>query len=393
MRKEFLQFSPPLIGQEEIDEVVASLRSGWITTGPRVERFQEDFKQFIGAPAALALNSCTSALHVALAALGIGPGDKVISTPMTFASSIHVIEHQRATPVLVDVEEDTLNIDPEKVEAAVKANPEVKAILPVHLYGHPCEIDPILDIAKRHGLAVIEDAAHSLPARYRGRLIGTPSPKDAVTNVVAFSFYATKNLTTGEGGMLTGPADLIDQARIWSLHGMSRDAYKRYTADGSWSYEVVLPGFKYNMPDLQAALGLQQLRRLPEMQRTRLRHVAHYNRALASLEEVQTPTEREHVESAWHIYLLRLNLEMLKIDRAQFIEELRALNIGSSVHFIPVHLHPFYRDKYRYRPDDYPVAYREFMRCISLPLSPSLTDEDVDDVVEAVTSIVDHHRR
>jgi len=393
MRKEFLQFSPPLIGQEEIDEVVASLRSGWITTGPRVERFQEDFKQFIGAPAALALNSCTSALHVALAALGIGPGDKVISTPMTFASSIHVIEHQRATPVLVDVEEDTLNIDPQKVEAAVKANPEVKAILPVHLYGHPCEIDPILDIARRHGLAVIEDAAHSLPARYRGRLIGTPSPKDEVTNLVAFSFYATKNLTTGEGGMLTGPADLIDQARIWSLHGMSRDAYKRYTADGSWSYEVVLPGFKYNMPDLQAALGLQQLRRLPEMQRTRLRHVAHYNRALASLEEVQTPTEREHVESAWHIYLLRLNLEMLKIDRAQFIEELRALNIGSSVHFIPVHLHPFYRDKYRYRPDDYPVAYREFMRCISLPLSPSLTDEDVDDVVEAVTSIVDHHRR
>jgi len=393
MRKEFLQFSPPLIGQEEIDEVVASLRSGWITTGPRVERFQEDFKQFIGAPAALALNSCTSALHVALAALGIGPGDKVISTPMTFASSIHVIEHQRATPVLVDVEEDTLNIDPEKVEAAVKANPEVKAILPVHLYGHPCEIDPILDIAKRDGLAVIEDAAHSLPARYRSRLIGTPSPKDAVTNLVAFSFYATKNLTTGEGGMLTGPPDVIDQARIWSLHGMSRDAYKRYTADGSWSYEVVLPGFKYNMPDLQAALGLQQLRRLPEMQRTRLRHVAHYNRALASLEEVQTPTEREHVESAWHIYLLRLNLEMLKIDRAQFIEELRALNIGSSVHFIPVHLHPFYRDKYRYRPDDYPVAYREFMRCISLPLSPSLTDEDVDDVVEAVTSIVDHHRR
>ncbi len=393
MRKEFLQFSPPLIGQEEIDEVVASLRSGWITTGPRVERFQEDFKQFIGAPAALALNSCTSALHVALAALGIGPGDKVISTPMTFASSIHVIEHQRATPVLVDVEEDTLNIDPEKVEAAVKANPEVKAILPVHLYGHPCEIDPILDIAKRDGLAVIEDAAHSLPARYRSRLIGTPSPKDAVTNLVAFSFYATKNLTTGEGGMLTGPPDVIDQARIWSLHGMSRDAYKRYTADGSWSYEVVLPGFKYNMPDLQAALGLQQLRRLPEMQRTRLRHVAHYNRALASLEEVQTPTEREHVESAWHIYLLRLNLEMLKIDRAQFIEELRALNIGSSVHFIPVHLHPFYRDKYRYRRDDYPVAYREFMRCISLPLSPSLTDEDVDDVVEAVTSIVDRHRR
>lgn len=393
MRREFLSFSPPLIGQEEIDEVVASLRSGWITTGPRVERFQEDFKTFIGAPAALALNSCTSALHIALAALGIGRGDKVVSTPMTFCSSIHVIEHVGATPILVDVEKDTLNIDPDKVEAAVRANPEVKAILPVHLYGHPCEMDPILDIAKRYGLAVIEDAAHSLPARYRGRLIGTPASQDEVTNLVAFSFYATKNLTTGEGGMLTGPADVIDTARIWSLHGMSRDAYKRYTAEGSWSYEVVLPGFKYNMPDLQAAIGIQQLRKLPELQRIRMRHVERYNRALRTVEEVQTPVEREHVESAWHIYLLRLNLDLLKIDRAQFIEELRAMNIGSSVHFIPVHLHPYYRDKYGYQPEDYPIAYHEYLRCISLPLSPSLSDADIDDVIDAVTSIVERNRR
>lgn len=393
MRREFLSFSPPLIGQEEIDEVVASLRSGWITTGPRVERFQEDFKTFIGAPAALALNSCTSALHIALAALGIGRGDKVVSTPMTFCSSIHVIEHVGATPILVDVEKDTLNIDPDKVEAAVRANPGVKAILPVHLYGHPCEMDPILDIAKRYGLAVIEDAAHSLPARYRGRLIGTPASQDEVTNLVAFSFYATKNLTTGEGGMLTGPADVIDTARIWSLHGMSRDAYKRYTAEGSWSYEVVLPGFKYNMPDLQAAIGIQQLRKLPELQRIRKRHVERYNRALRTVEEVQTPVEREHVESAWHIYLLRLNLDLLKIDRAQFIEELRVMNIGTSVHFIPVHLHPYYRDKYGYQPEDYPIAYHEYLRCISLPLSPSLSDADIDDVIDAVNSIVERHRR
>jgi dTDP-4-amino-4,6-dideoxygalactose transaminase len=393
MRREFLSFSPPLIGQEEIDEVVASLRSGWITTGPRVERFQEDFKTFIGAPASLALNSCTSALHIALAALGIGRGDKVVSTPMTFCSSIHVIEHVGATPILVDVERDTLNIDPDKVEAAVRANPEVKAILPVHLYGHPCEMDPILDIAKRYGLAVIEDAAHSLPARYRGRLIGTPASQDEVTNLVAFSFYATKNLTTGEGGMLTGPADVIDTARIWSLHGMSRDAYKRYTAEGSWSYEVVLPGFKYNMPDLQAAIGIQQLRKLPELQRIRMRHVERYNRALRTVEEVQTPVEREHVESAWHIYLLRLNLDLLKIDRAQFIEELRVMNIGSSVHFIPVHLHPYYRDKYGYQPEDYPIAYHEYLRCISLPLSPRLSNADIDDVIDAVTSIVKRQRR
>src|ERR1700736_1457672 len=395
MRGEFLSFSPPMIGEEEIEEVVKTLRSGWITTGPQVERFQSAFKDYIGADAALALNSCTSALHVALAALGIGPGDKVVSTPMTFASSIHVIEHMGAEPLLVDVEPATLNIDPEQIEAAVKADPSIKAILPVHLYGHPCEMDPILDIARRHKLAVIEDAAHSLPASYRGRMIGAAADgaNGDVTNLVAFSFYATKNLTTGEGGMLTGPPEIIDQARIWSLHGMSRDAYKRYTAEGSWSYEVVLPGFKYNMPDLQAALGLHQLKRLPEMQRRRRQHVEHYNKAFKSIEEVQTPTERAHVESAWHIYLLRLNLEMLNIDRARFIEELRALNIGSSVHFIPVHLHPFYRDKYGYKPEDYPVAHREYMRMVSLPLSPSLTDDDVDDVVEAVTAIVERHRK
>jgi len=261
MRKDFLSFSPPLIGEEEIESVVDSLRSGWITTGPKVERFQSDFQEFIGAPAALALNSCTSALHVALAVLGIGRGDKVVSTPMTFASSIHVIEHVGAEPVLVDVEPDTLNIDPEQVAAAVKRDPSIKAILPVHLYGHPAELDPILDVARAHNLAVIEDAAHSLPARYRGRMIGAPAD-GGVTNLVAFSFYATKNLTTGEGGMLTGPPGLIDESKMWALHGMSRDAYKRYTAEGSWFYEIKLPGFKYNMPDIQAAMGIAQLDRV-----------------------------------------------------------------------------------------------------------------------------------
>lgn len=383
MRKEFLSFSPPLIGEEEIDAVVASLRSGWITTGPRVEQFQSDFKSFVGAPVALALNSCTSALHVALAALGIGPGDKVVSTPMTFASSIHVIEHVGAQPVLVDVEADTLNIDPDLLEAAVRADPAIKAILPVHLYGHPCEMDPILDIARRHKLAVIEDAAHSLPARYRGRMIGAPANVDVI-NLVAFSFYATKNLTTGEGGMLTGPQDLVDESRIWSLHGMSRDAYKRYTSEGSWFYEVVRPGFKYNMPDLQAAMGIEQLAKLPQFQRRRREIVDQYHEAFGALEGVQRPIERPHVESAWHIYALRLKLDTLKIDRARFIEELKRRNIGSSVHFIPVHLHPYYRDRYGFAPEAFPVALREYERLVSIPLSPKLTDEDVADVIEAV---------
>lgn len=392
MRKEFLSFSPPLIGEEEIEEVVQSLRSGWITTGPRVERFQNEFREFIGAPAALALNSCTSALHVALAALGIGAGDKVVSTPMTFASSIHVIEHVRAQPVLVDVEKDTLNIDPEKVEAAVRADPSIKAIIPVHLYGHPCDMGPILDIAQRHRLAVIEDAAHSLPASYRGRMIGAPAGGD-VTNLVAFSFYATKNLTTGEGGMLTGPPEVIDQARMWSLHGMSRDAYKRYSAEGSWFYEVLVPGFKYNMPDLQAAIGIQQLAKLPRMQRRRREIVDQYHEAFATLSGVERPVERPDVESAWHIYALRLNLDALSIDRSRFIEELRHRNIGSSVHFIPVHIHPYYRDRYGFAADQFPVAYREYQRLVSLPLSPKMTDDDVADVIEAVEDIVKTNTR
>jgi dTDP-4-amino-4,6-dideoxygalactose transaminase len=392
MRSEFLPFAPPMIGKEEIDEVVSTLRSGWITTGQRAQQFENDFRDYVGAPAALAVNSATSAMHIALAALGIGEGDSVVSTTMTFTSSIHVIEHQRARPVLVDVEPDTLNIDPDQIDYAIRRHPEVRAILPVHLYGHPAEMDAIYEIAQRHGVAVIEDAAHSLPATYHGRKIGAPKEGFDQPNLVAFSFYATKNLTTGEGGMLTGPQELIDSARVWSLHGMSRDAYKRYTSDGSWRYDVVLPGFKYNMPDLQAAIGLHQLKRLEQMQRRREAIVAQYDEALGQLPELETPVARPGVTSAWHIYLLRLRLDRLKIDRAAFIEELRARNIGSSVHFIPIHELSYYRDRYDLRQDQFPVAQREFERMLSLPLSPAHTDQDVADVIEAVTEIVTANR-
>ena len=390
MRSEFLHFSPPLIGEEEIDEVVKTLREGWITTGPRTQRFEAEFGQRIGAPAALAVNSATSAMHVALAVLGIGEGDEVITTPMTFVSTVHVIEHQRARPVLVDVEADTLNIDPARLEAAI--TPKTKAIMPVHLYGHPADMDPIYDIAQRHGLAVIEDAAHALPARYRGRMIGAPKSGFDFPNLVAFSFYATKNLTTGEGGMLTGPVELIDEARTWSLHGMSRDAFKRYTSEGSWRYDVVTPGFKYNMPDIQAAIGLHQLERLDAMQRRRRAIVAQYDEALGQLQEIERPVEREGVESAWHIYLLRLNPDRLRIDRAAFVDELRKLNIGTSVHFIPVHEHTYYRERYGFKPEDFPVAHAQFERMLSLPLSPAHSDQDVADVIDAVTEVVKAHR-
>src|SRR5262249_47629897 len=242
-----------------------------------------------GAPAALALNSATSAMHIALATLGIGEGDSVVSTTMTFASTIHVIEHQRARPILLDVEPDTLNIDPDQVEEAVRNDRRVKAVMPVHLYGHPVEMDRIYDIARRYRVAVIEDAAHALPARYRGRLIGGQAAGFDLPNLVAFSFYATKNLTTGEGGMLTGPEELVELGRVWSMHGMSRDAYKRYTSDGSWRYDVVLPGFKYNMPDVQAAIGIHQLARLDQMQSRRQAIVAQYDEALSQVDELETP--------------------------------------------------------------------------------------------------------
>ena len=385
VRATFLPFSPPQIGEEEIAEVTDTLRSGWITTGPKTHRFEWEFAEYLSAPGALALNSCTAALHTALAVLGIGPGDEVITTPMTFTASVNVIEHVRARPVLVDVEADTLNLDPRAVERAI--SPRTRAILPVHYAGHPADLDALRALAEPRGIAIVEDAAHALPARYRGRPIGSSR------NPTAFSFYATKNLTTAEGGMLTGEPEFLDRARITSLHGMSRDAWKRYERGGSWYYEVLLPGFKYNMTDIQASLGLQQLRKLAWHQERRRDVVRLYQRAFAGDPAFELPVERADVEHAWHLYVLRLRPETLRIDRAGFIRELTARNIGTSVHFIPVHLHPYYRDKYGFAPRDFPVALDSYERMLSLPLHPQLTDRDVADVVHAVLDVVSSFRR
>ena len=384
-RRDFLSFSPPLIGEEEISEVVDTLRSDWITTGPKTKRFEKEFAAYLDAPGALALNSCTAALHTALAALGIGPGDEVITTPMTFAASVNVIEHVGARPILVDVEPDTLNIDPAQVAAAI--TPRTRAVLPVHYAGHPADLDPIGELATAHRLAVIEDAAHALPARYKNRPIG------AGGNPAAFSFYATKNLTTAEGGMLTGDPEFLERARVVSLHGMSRDAWKRYDRGGSWFYEVVVPGFKYNMTDIQSALGLWQLRKLAGFQERRRAVVRMYDAAFAGEDALELPARRPDVEHAWHLYVLRLRSGALRIHRDVFIEELRQRNIGSSVHFIPIHVHPYYRDKYGYQPDSFPVAYGNYERMVSLPLNPRLADGDVHDVIAAVLDIVRRQRR
>ena len=383
-RETFLAFSPPVVGEAEISEVVDTLRSGWITTGPKTKRFEQEFARFVGAPGALAVSSCTAAMHIALATLGIGPGDQVITTPMTFCSTVNVIEQVGATPVLADVEPDTLNIDPVQVEASI--TPRTRAILPVHYAGHPCEMVQLLELAARYNLHVIEDAAHALPAMYKGQMIGT------LGDLTAFSFYATKNLTTAEGGMLTGRPESLDQARIWSLHGMSRDAWNRYDKAGSWYYEVMLPGFKYNMTDIQASLGLWQLRNLENYQRRRRAVAKAYNQAFAESDALETPVERAEVDHAWHLYVLRLRPESLCIDRDRFIEELTERNIGTSVHFIPIHLHPYYRDRYGHAPESYPVAHGNFQRMLSLPLNPGLTEQDVSDVIEAVLDVVRSYR-
>lgn len=384
-RKEFMLFAPPAIGEEEIQEVVDTLRSPWITTGPKTRRFEQEFASCVGAPGALALNSCTAGLHTALACLGIGPGDEVITSVLTFTATVNVIEHVGATPVLVDVLSDTLNLDPRAVAAAI--TPRTRAIIPVHYAGHPVDLDAIMMLAHEHGIVVIEDAAHALPATYKGRMIGSG------TNPVAFSFYATKNLTTAEGGMLTGDPAFLDRARMVSLHGMNRDAWKRYAKGGSWKYEVLYPGFKYNMTDIQAAIGLVQLRKLEAMQRRRTEVAAAYNEVFGSEDALQIPTTQPHVGHAWHLYVLRLRPGALAIDRDEFIEELAARNIGTSVHFIPVHLHPYYRDKYGYVPENFPVAYGNYQRMLSLPLHPGLTPQDVTDVIDAVLDVAHTFRR
>lgn len=377
-RDSFLPYSPPSIGQAEISEVDDALRSDWITTGPRTHAFEAAFGKYVGAPggASLMLNSCTAGLHVALVALGVGPGDEVIVPTLTFAATANVVEHVGAKPVLVDVLHDTLCIDPEAVRAAV--NPRTKVVIPVHYAGQAADLDPLFQIAATANLEVVEDAAHAVPTTYKGQMVGSRE------NFASFSFYATKNLTTAEGGALTGRPDLLERARVIGLHGMSKDAWKRFDKAGSWDYDIELPGFKYNMTDLQAALGLRQLERLEGFHARRVEVVEQYAHAFGGDERFELPVELPYGKSAWHLYVLRLNLDEVGVTRNEFIEELKRRNIGSSVHYRPLHMMSYYSRKYGYAPSDFPVAQRAFERIVSLPLNPRLTDADVSDVIEAV---------
>lgn len=395
MRESFLPFAPPLIGSTEISHVVETLKSDWLTTGPQAEAFERLFGEAVQAPEALALSSCTAALHLSLVALGIGPGDAVLASPLTFCSAVHVIEHVGAVPVLVDIDPQTMNIDPAGIEAVIarrdKLEGTLKAIMPVHFAGHPCDVKSIYELAEHAGLAVIEDAAHALPAAYQDRPIGS-SHREGVPWTVCFSFYATKNMTTGEGGMLTSSPEVVDEARVWANHGMSRGAHRRYRSDGSWAYDVDRAGFKYNMMDIQAALGIGQLKCLPDFAARRREIAATYSEELASLDLIELPVETEGYSHAWHLYVIRLHQNKLAIDRDEFIAELRTLNIGTSVHFIPIHMLGYYENRYGYSADAYPVASREFHRAISLPIYPRMSEEDVRDVIDAVITVANKHR-
>ncbi|MEJ2736495.1 MAG: DegT/DnrJ/EryC1/StrS family aminotransferase [Anaerolineae bacterium] len=393
VRDELLPFARPDIDEAEHLQVQEVLRSGWLTTGAKAHRFESEFAAIVGARHGVAVNSCTAAMHLALEAIGVERGDEVITTPYTFAATAEVVRYFDATPVLVDIRPSDLNIDPTLIEQAITQR--TRAILPVHIGGLPAELDAIYAIANRYGLAVVEDAAHAFPARYKDCPIGSLNPASPRpgAHAVCFSFYATKPISTGEGGMITtDDDDLAERCRIMTLHGIRGDAWKRYASGGSWYYEIVAPGFKYNMTDLAAALGLAQLTKAEQMWQRRMEIAQRYHQAFKLVPALQIPYDRADCQHAWHLYMLRLHLERLRIDRAQFIQELKNRNIDTSVHFIPLHLHPYYQKTYGYGAGDFPVAYREYLREISLPIYSKMSDDDVRDVIETVTDIAGQYR-
>lgn len=379
----FLPFALPEIGEEEIAEVVDSLRSGWLTTGPKTRRFEQDFAAFLGGDVqTLAVNSATSGLHLALEAIGVGPGDEVITTPHTFTATAEVIRYLGADPVFVDIRPETLNIDPAKIEAVI--TPRTKAIMPVHFAGLSADMKPIHAIARKHGLKVIEDAAHALPTTYQGKLIGSLE-----SDATVFSFYATKTLATGEGGMIsTRDEQIVARCKVMRLHGIDRDAFDRYNSKKpAWYYEVVAPGFKYNMTDLAASLGIQQLRKIARFQTRRAAMAARYDAAFADLSMVLPPKAEVGDTHSWHLYVVRLS-DDAPMERDEFIQALSAEGIGTSVHFIPLHMQPFWRDRYGLTPAQFPQATRVYERTVSLPLYTRMTDADQTRVILAVRTLL-----
>jgi len=386
MNKDFLLFHKPFISEEEVNEIVDTVRSGWLSMGPKTIRFEEAFNSYIGCKKSIAVSSWTAAGHLTLEAYELKSGDEVIVPTMTFPSTAEIVCYFGAKPVIVDVDEFTLNISLSEIEKAI--TPKTKAIIPVHYGGQPCDLDEIQDIADKYNLKVIEDAAHSLPATYKGKKIGT------ISDVTCFSFYATKTLSTGEGGMIcTNDESLAERCKIMRLHGINRDAWKRYTESGSWYYEVVAPGFKYNFTDLQASLGIPQLKKVDKMWQSRQNIAAKYTDALKDNKYLQLHGIKTDRESSWHLFPIRLHLETLTINRAQLIDEMRKNNIGAGVHFMPVHQHIYYKKTFNLDDKDFPVSSSVFPRLVSLPIYPGMNENHVDRVIDVLTNLLMKYSR
>ena len=386
MTPELLPFHQASIGEEEVKEIIQTLNSGWLTTGQKTRLFEKTFADYIGCKHAIGLNSCTAGLHLSLVVSGVSSGDEVITSPITFPATTNVIVHQNAKPVFVDVEPETLNINCSEIES--KINDSTKAILPVHFAGHPCDMDTIISLAQKHNLTVIEDAAHALESKYHGNKIG------AIGNFTAFSFYATKNITTGEGGMLTTNDDhYADKLRILSLHGISKNAWKRYGKEGFQHWELLMPGYKYNMFDVQASLGIHQIKKVESFLNRRVQIVKKYNDAFEKTEEIQLLKPESNIKHAHHLYVIVIKTENLKVSRDEVLNEIQKRGIGVAVHFRSLHLQPFFKQHFNYKKGMFPQAEYLSDRVISLPLYPKMTDEDVSRVIETVLGVLHSFRQ
>lgn len=380
-----IPYALPFIGNEEIMEVVSSIRSNWLSRGPKTQEFEQSFAEYVESPYAVGLNSCTAGLHLAHMVLGIGAGDEVITSPYTFIATANTIVHCGAKPVFVDIDPVTMNLDHNLLEQAI--TPRTKAIIPVHFAGFPCEMDQIQAIARKYNLKIIEDAAHAVHTKYKNRCVGS------IGDITCFSFYATKNLSTGEGGMITTADEgIADKLRMMSLHGLSKNAWNRYTEKGSWYYEVEYPGFKYNMTDIQASFGVVQLQKMGMMQALREKAASMYTEAFAKLDGLILPYDAPEHRHAWHLYVVRIDEKQLRVNRNELIELLKEAGIGTSVHFIPVTNHPYYL-RQGYNPLDYPHAVKAYQAAISLPLYPGMTVEQIEYVIETFTSLLSQYRR
>lgn len=384
VRKTLLPYGHQSIDETDIQAVVDCLRSDWLTTGPTVAEFEEAFAARTGARHAVSFSSGTAALHAAAFTAGLKNGDEAITSPLTFVATANCVLYQGAVPVFADVSPDTLNLDPE--QAAARITPRTRAILPVDYAGHPSDLDPILELAVRNGLVVIEDACHALGAEYKGRRVGS------LAHLTVFSFHPVKHITTGEGGMVTTDnAKFAETLRRFRNHGINSDARQRQS-QGQWHYEMVLLGFNYRLPDIACALGIAQLQKLEANLARRRQIAARYNAAFREMPEVAPPSVRGHAKPAWHLYPVRLDGARLRADRGEVFRALRAENIGVNVHYIPVHRHPYYGEHFGYRGGEFPVAEEAYERLVSLPMFPGMNDQDVEDVIRAVEKVVSHFR-